>query len=276
MHTRLSSWFARVIVLVLVIAVAAPQPAAASAYPASMASLGDSITRAFNTGNIPFKDAPDNSWSTGINPSVNSLYSRILVLEPGISGHNYNLAKSGSEMSDLAGQVTRANAQHVEYVTILLGANDACAGTEAAMTSVQTFHDQFYAAMTTLAAGSPNAKVFIVSVPNIHRLWELFHNNSAARRAWKAGRICQSMLANPASMRPADVNRRARVLQRVADYNAQLAAVCALFANCHTDSGAAFTTTFVASDVSTRDYFHPSLAGQAKIAAVLWPYAIIP
>ncbi len=276
MQTRLSSWFARAVVLMLVIAVAAPQPAAASAYPASMASLGDSITRAFNTGNIPFKDAPDNSWSTGINPSVNSLYSRLLVLEPAISGHDYNLAKSGSKMSDLAGQVTQANAQHVEYVTILLGANDACAGAEAAMTSVQTFHDQFYAALSALALGSPDAKVFVVSVPNVYRLWELFHNNAAARRAWRAGRICQTMLANPTSTRQADVNRRARVLQRVADYNTQLAAVCALFANCHTDSGTAFNTTFVTSDVSTRDYFHPSLAGQAKIAAVLWSYAIVP
>jgi len=26
----------------------------------------------------------------------------------------------------------------------------------------------------------------------------------------------------------------------------------------------------VRSDVSTRDYFHPSLAGQAKLASVTW------
>ena len=36
-------------------------------YPNSIASTGDSITRAFNTGSVPFTDAPANSWSTGTN-----------------------------------------------------------------------------------------------------------------------------------------------------------------------------------------------------------------
>jgi hypothetical protein len=39
---------------------------------------------------------------------------------------------------------------------------------------------------------------------------------------------------------------------------------------CRTDGGATYNTTFVASDVSTRDYFHPSVAGQTKLAAVSW------
>ncbi|HEX9124675.1 MAG TPA: SGNH/GDSL hydrolase family protein, partial [Actinomycetota bacterium] len=34
-------------------------------YPNSMASTGDSITRAYNTGTAPFSDAIGNSWSTG-------------------------------------------------------------------------------------------------------------------------------------------------------------------------------------------------------------------
>jgi hypothetical protein len=31
-----------------------------------------------------------------------------------------------------------------------------------------------------------------------------------------------------------------------------------------------FNTAFATSDVSTRDYFHPSPTGQAKLAAVMW------
>jgi hypothetical protein len=31
-----------------------------------------------------------------------------------------------------------------------------------------------------------------------------------------------------------------------------------------------FNTPFVRSDVSTRDYFHPSVAGQSKLAAITW------
>ena len=39
---------------------------------------------------------------------------------------------------------------------------------------------------------------------------------------------------------------------------------------CRFDNNAVFSTVFTTSDVSTRDYFHPSVAGQAKLAAVTW------
>src|SRR5438105_2869659 len=92
-------------------------------WPASMASTGDSITRAYNTGSVPFSDAPANSWATGTNSSVNSHYSRILAAYPGIGGHNYNDAVTGAKMTDLNGQMASVNGQHVEYVTVLMGAN---------------------------------------------------------------------------------------------------------------------------------------------------------
>jgi hypothetical protein len=62
--------------------------------------------------------------------------------------------------------------------------------------------------------------------------------------------------------------RRARVRQRNIDFNTQLQQVCAQFINCRFDNDAAFNTTFMPSDVSTVDYFHPSLSGQALAASV--------
>src|ERR1700712_3881340 len=79
----------------------APGVAPENGWPSSMASTGDSITRGFNTGTVPFTDAPTNSWSTGTNAAVNSHYSRILALNPGISGHSYNDAVTGDQMVDL-------------------------------------------------------------------------------------------------------------------------------------------------------------------------------
>jgi hypothetical protein len=87
------------------------------------------------------------------------------------------------------------------------------------------------------------------------------------------------MLARPTSTAQTDVDRRLRVQQRNKDFNAQLVAVCGAYATylvagsagtCRTDGGATFSTKFVASDVSTRDYFHPSLLGQTKLAKVSW------
>lgn len=236
-------------------------------WPDSMASTGDSITRAYNTGSVAFTDAPANSWSTGDNLSVISHYSRILAVHPGINGRNYNDAVTAAKMVGLKSQILNVNAQHVDYVTVLLGANDACAATEAQMTPVDNFRAQFQAALAALSAGSPDARVYVMSVPNIYNLWNILHNTFSARTTWSLFGICQSMLANASSTAQADVDRRNRVNQRVVDYNTQLAAVCAAYIRCRFDNNAVFNTVFVPADVSTRDYFHPSLTGQAKIAA---------
>jgi lysophospholipase L1-like esterase len=234
-----------------------------------MAATGDSITRAFNTGSIQFTDAPTNSWATGSSGLVHSYSSRIAETNPAVSGRSYNNAVSGGKMADLKAQMTVANGQHVDLVTVLMGGNDACAPTEEAMTQVGTFRAQFEEALDTLSEGSPDARVLVLSVPNVKDLWAILHDNSSARAAWSKLGVCQSMLANAGSMAKADVERRARVEQRVIEYNTQLAEVCAMYVRCRFDGNAVFNTEFAAGDVSTRDYFHPSLGGQAKLAGVV-------
>lgn len=258
------------VILVIGLCVIPLGSAQAVVYPNSMASVGDSITRAFNTGNLPWKDAPQNSWSTGTTRSINSLYLRLKALNPALANHQYNFAKSGAKMSDLLGQISKVNAQQVDYVTILMGANDVCASSEASMTSVQIFHDQFLAALQSLNAASPNTQIYVVSIPDVYHLWAILKDNGAAQSKWSLFSICQSMLANPTSMAQVDVDRRARVRQRNIDFNTQLALVCAQFVRCRFDGNAAFNTPFVTSDVSTHDYFHPARAGQTKLAATAW------
>jgi lysophospholipase L1-like esterase len=258
-----------VVVALAVVPAAAAEPAV-TGYPSSMASTGDSITRAFNTCTFPFTDCPRNSWSTGTSTTVNSHYVRILSANPAISGRNYNDAVTGAEMSGLQTQVQHVVGQGVAYVTILMGANDACASSEAGMTPVSTFRAEFAGAMSTLSAGLPSSRIYVVSVPDLYRLWEIYRDSFAARTTWTLLGICQSMLAHPGSTAQADVDRRNRVRQRVIDYNAQLADVCAAYVHCRFDGNAVFNADFVRSDVSTRDYFHPSVAGQAKAAAVTW------
>jgi lysophospholipase L1-like esterase len=244
--------------------------AAVVGYPSSMASTGDSITRAFNTCSFPFVDCPANSWSTGTSPAVNSQYLRIRAANPAIAGLNFNDAKTGARMVDLNGQVAAAVAQRVQYVTILMGANDVCTSSESTMTPVATLRAQLQQALDTVTAGLPNARIFVSSIPNIYRLWSILHTNLTADLVWSAFGICQSMLANPLSTAQADVDRRARVRQRNVDDNTAIAAVCAQYIHCRYDGGAAFAIQFVPSDVTTRDYFHPAVAGQAKAATASW------
>jgi lysophospholipase L1-like esterase len=258
---------------VLLVALLAPSAASArSAYPASMASTGDSLTRAAGTGFFPWTDNPAGSWSTGTDPSVNSHYLRLLALSGRIRGKNYNDARSGAKMGELASQMDRAVGQKVDYVTVEMGGNDVCASSESAMTSVATYRSQFQVAMDRVTSGRPSVKVFVASVPNIHHLWVLYHDDLAAQIAWAAFGVCQTMLANPTSTAQTDVDRRARVLQRIVDYNTALAEVCAQYRQCRSDQNAAFEAEFTKADVIHFDYFHPSLSGQAKFAAGTWPY----
>ncbi len=242
--------------------------AAYGAYPSSIASTGDSITRAFNDCWFPYVDCPSASWSTGT--SSYSHYRRIQAANPGITGRSYNQSVTGADMADLYGQVQGVIGRHAEYVTILMGANDVCASNESGMTPVSSFRAEFQQALITLTSGLPSAKVFVASIPDIQQLWSLYRYDVTANSVWTVAGICQSMLANSFSNLSWDVERRARVRQRNIDYNTQLAEVCSFFVRCRFDGNAVFNTAFVRGDVTTRDYFHPSTAGQAKLSAVTW------
>ena len=259
--------------LLLALLVSAILPTAVGAadlpLPDSMAAVGDSISQAASTGGTLGADYPANAWSTGTNATVNSHYQRLLSLGAPITGQNHNRAVSGAKMVDLDGQMANVASLQPDYVTVLMGGNDLCTDTVAQMTSVTSFRSQFEAAMGRVMSGT-TANVYVVSIPNVYQLWSLFKGNWWARFIWSTAGICQSLLANPTSTQAADVQRREAVRQRNVDFNTQLAEVCALYVGrCRFDGNAVFNTAFTASDVSG-DYFHPSISGQAKLAAVSW------
>lgn len=262
---------ATVLALVLALTVAPydsvmAQPQRAPSPPAVMASAGDSITRAFNVGWCCFlQDSPSRSWSTGTNTTVNGHYLRLLRIDGRIAGHNYNDARSGARMRDLAGQLATATLQRADYVTVLIGANDVCTSSKSTMTPTGTFESQFRSAMVQFTAARPQARIFLGSIPDVHHLWELFRSNSVAVWTWSTFRICQSVLSRSIS----DADRQVAV-DRLDDFNNVLATVCSEFLQCRWDRNAVFNTKFSAADVSTVDYFHPSTAGQRRLAEVTW------
>ena len=262
----------RVLAALAVATILAVPAATSTAAPTgnSIAALGDSITRAFDTCSIAYTDCPANSWSTGTSSAVQSWYERLLATNPSIAGHGYNDAKTGAKMVDLQAQASTAASQGASIVTILMGSNDVCTSSVSTMTPTSTLGSQLRAALTTLASGDPGAQIYVGSIPNVYHLWELFHDNFGADLVWGLAGICQSLLANPRSTSTADVQRRQQVANQVLADNATIASVCAGFARCHYDGGAAYNVQFTTSDVTTRDYFHPSVSGQAKAAAALW------
>lgn len=262
------------IVFALTAAMAFAGPAAADpakvGYPGSIAAIGDSITQAYNADLRPFADGPDYSWSTGTRSSVQSAYLRIFRANPAIGDRRANVAKDGARMVDFKAQAKAAVAARADYVTVMLGSNDVCRRSEGRMTSVLRFKAQLESGLHALTTGLPDARVQLVSIPDVVRLWSLERGSFLARTVWRVGDICQSLLARPTSNASADVARRAHVRARTAALNDELAAVCAEYLHCRYDSGAVFGTSFARDDISSRDFFHPSRAGQARLAEMVW------
>lgn len=280
-------------------------PASAVAPPKVMAALGDSITRAFNSDGPgcptgPALDCPKNSWSTGTNPAVNSQFQRIEAIDPGRVPVAFNDAVSGSRAEHLLSQAQAAASQNADYVTVEIGANDACRSTIDAQTPTATFRSQVETALGTLVGADPKVYIEMLSIPDINQLRTIFTSppDQNALLRWSLFNTCQALLANPLSTAQADVDRRAAFRTQVIAYNGALADVCAEFKRCRFDNNAVFNSSFTTADVatvtntgalpgtdvfdsipvfgpgaipgSTADYFHPSLLGQASLAETSW------
>ncbi|MEV6959478.1 SGNH/GDSL hydrolase family protein [Streptomyces sp. NPDC051207] len=233
--------------------------------PSSVAAVGDSITTGFDACEV-LADCPEVSWATGGSPRVDSLAVRLLG-RAGAARRSWNLAVSGARMADLPGQMARAVRHEPQLVTVLVGANDACRPTTAAMTPVAAFRADFEKAMRTLREALPKTQVYVASVPNLKRLWEQGRTSTLGRQVWKLG-ICPSMLGDAEAVDAAANLRRETVHQRVRDYNEVLAQVCAKDERCRTDGGAVHDYRFGTDQLSHWDWFHPSVNGQARLAEI--------
>lgn len=228
--------------------------------PGSLAAIGDSITTGFDACSV-LTDCPEVSWATGTDTTVPSVAQRLGVTE------SWNHARSGARMADLPAQAELAVAGEPELVTILIGANDACAPTPETMTEVADFRADFTAAMSVIREELPTAQVFVASIPDLHRLWSEGKEYTMARLAWGFG-ICPAMLADPRAVTDEATERRTAVRERVTAYNEVLAEVCAADARCRFDDGAVHAYAFSVEELSEWDWFHPSRRGQSALAEI--------
>lgn len=266
---RLSAVVAVVLGLVLTASGCGATTKASNPSPiGSVAAMGDSITRAFDACTF-LQDCLQKSWVTGTDPGVVSHYQRLVARNPALAGKAFNAAKVGATSADLPSQATAVASRRPDYVTILVGANDACAQTESAMTPRAVFRARVDQALATLYRSRPDAKVFVASIPDIYRLWQVGHTNSVAQLVWSAG-FCRTMLDNPTSMAKADSARRQRVRDQVIAYNSELAAACRARSSCRFDDNAVFNYPFAVGDLSPFDYFHPNAKGQKILSSITW------
>jgi hypothetical protein len=243
------------------------------AYPSSLVVLGASTASGYGADPAhPYSTSPQDSWGTGTNPDVKSVYSRLLALNPAIKGHAVNLAyetDAGTELDELARQVHHALALDPKPQLVLiqvLDRNIRCDGSTE--NDVVGYGAKFSAALDTLAQGLPDARIVVVSQwASTPSYVSYLQSLSAGARLKHAGKSpCQLVESPSGRVSPARVAYANKV---VAGEEAQLRSACAQHPQCRYDGGAAGRVAVTPADISLYQ-FTPSAQGQAKLAAAEW------
>jgi lysophospholipase L1-like esterase len=259
-----------------------PTPApTAPPLPALLGAIGDSYSQAFSVAPAYLHDHPQFSWVIGTakKDGVFSLAERFAAL--GVSPALVDAATSGKKMNDAPRQATavvaaarKLSPDQTAYVTFELGTNDLC---DDPMTDPAAFESELRSAVSILRAGLPaGSRILMMSVPDFSHLRDITQADPAARAnlaLFQNSTRCAPFLGD---------NTHATLSQAEADlrlYDASLVKVCDEIAAADAATGKLYCTSnqallslrdFRIADLSTVDYFHPSLIGQAKMADAAW------
>jgi hypothetical protein len=248
-------------------------------YPNAIVVLGDggAAGHASNPAHT-FRDAPENSWATGTNPAVDSVYSRILAVNPAVRGYDVNLARDDMGAAGFTAQMHRAIALNPkpDLVIVELGdrAASTCDGHDDANST--EFRAEWTTVLQTLTAGLPHARIFIVSPwgGSYGSSWGSFDSyvkyldglDQGARLGHAGKGLCQFVESPSGRVVP---TRVAYMKKTWASYEAQKAAACAEFPQCHYDGGVAGRIAVTPADVAPGGGY-PSIQGNAELAAAEW------
>jgi lysophospholipase L1-like esterase len=257
--------------------------------PALLGAIGDSYTTAFSVSPQLLYDHRQYSWAVGTakNDGVLSLLERFRALGdlPVVA----DAATMGRRMSDAprqAGIIVSAAKKlgpgKTAYVTFELGTNDLCGDP---MTAPATFQGSLRAALDTLKTGLPaGSRILMLAVPDFPHFYDMTQadsNTKAALLLTVNSNRCPPYLGDFGSPSVDTAN------YYLTTYDSMLQAGCTGMntgagmprVSCIYDPGLLSESDFVAKDLSTADYFHPSFTGQAKMAESAWlagPWASVP
>jgi hypothetical protein len=222
-------------------------------------------TGANSTGEGP--DVPENSWATGDNPVVDSIYLRLLSAHPALQGHNFNTAKDGSDASALMGQAEALLAMDPVPDLVLINSIDndiQCDGTDEA--NYDSFEAQIDDVLTYLEKTAPGIRVFFVDQ------WTTVAGYDDVVAPLPGG-IAHGTDSGPCGVFNADGSRNLEgetyLQQQVDTYMDRIIAVCSRHDDCATDQKAMQGMPLEAADLAP-DFDHLAVSGLAKEAAIAW------
>lgn len=235
---------------------------------ATVGALGDSITLGVNACGEPGR-CPAASWATGDDVAVGSVALRIAAATGSVPDV-VNAAKDGGTVADAVARVDEVIAAQPELVLLLLGGNDVCDADVDGMTSVENFRAGYSNLLGTLNSEVPGTQILALSIPNLYHLWELGRDDATARQIWDSSDSCGNLLGDAAATDAAANARREAVAARTQEFNAIIAELCTADVSCTTDGGAVYAYEFSPDEISSIDFFHPSVTGEQVIAEIAW------
>ena len=234
-------------------------------YPNSIAVLGHSGSTGANSDpDQPGVEVRANSWATGTNPDVNSVYLHILERNPSIAGHNLSYSEGGAGIDQVAAQADRllTNDPDIDLILIQVMDNDLTCPLDRA--ALSEFRSKLTAMLEKLASGAPNSSQFVVSQFGSVRTYA--RSLTRDERAAQGGTGPCDFMTPTGDIAPQKVRRLEDAIHA---YEGALEAACESVRQCTYDGGA-FGRIVDRREYVSSDLNHFSVGGHAKAAAVAW------
>ncbi len=227
-----------------------------------MGALGDSISTAFNSYHLLSQRS--GSWSTG-DQKQGDFESHKMKIEKLIQKpvKAYNVAIPGMRSKNLRKQVKRLlkAAPSPDYVTILMGANDVCSWKNDYQEDLKKYKDNVQFAVEQIVHANPKAKILLVPVPKLKRLWDLGKNKKKCLKVWNVIPLCDPLFGKKLTEK-----QRETFEDRVVDVNLKLKEISAQFPENAFFYEVIQDLDFDEEHISEIDCFHPSPLGQKLLS----------
>ena len=225
-------------------------------------SLGDSITSAFNTRFLGSTANKRYSWSTGSSSKINSHYTRLKnVLSRKIKA--LNLARNGAHTVDIVDQYKRVADRRIDYLTILVGANDLCEWSSDHAEDLLRLSIDLRYVVSRAIASNKKIKIVMPSVPDMYHLYREGKNRCQFK--WDFFAACPRLLSSASNEL-----RRQRFVEQLNDINNLLGRIAADYPANIKYIDKVYDFKFSKEHVSSIDCFHPSIRGQSELAKITW------
>jgi hypothetical protein len=233
-------------------------------YPDSVAAIGHSGITGDSSREQGLGGSIDDSWATGTNPEVDSVYARLLGENPGIQGNVTNLGMGGATIAEVHSQVDQLLEVEPapELVLVLVVDNDmVCPATDA---DYRLFETDLTALLQRIADGLPAARVFMVSFYGDPASYVEALGRSERRQVGDTGPC--AIIDPSGQVVAAELARLQRI---IVGYDHAIESACAAADRCTYDGGA-FTRVCLQREDIGGDLQHISTVGNAEAAATAW------